>query len=281
MTPQALALSADLADELDKNGAVDPKSIPLRFSHLKKIAQSPAHALHAMQFDTEQTLAMRLGSAVHSLCFGGQPVVIYPGKTRRGKEWDAFADAHKTDIIVNRKEFRRAQAMAKALRTNPVSARVLFGPGFIYEDTIFWERKGRAMRCTPDVRSHRHLVDLKSCRTADPEKFMWDCVRMGYHAQLAVYAEAMAAASPTGTGPTDVYIVAVESSPPHDVVVRRVTPQSLEVGRRLVDTWFDRLAQCEATGVWPGYATEVLDLDVPLEPVDLIFADDDNAEGDE
>lgn len=280
MTPQALALSAELAVELDTN-ASDTRAIRLRSSHLKAIAQSPAHARWAMLNDRDQTLSMRIGSATHSLTFGGPTVVVFPGKTRRGKEWDAFAEMHKGSIIVSRKEFQRAQAMAKALRTNPVSARVLFGDGFINEQTIEWEWNGRAMRCTPDVRSMRHLVDLKTCRTAEPEKFMWDAVRMGYHAQLALYAQAMATVHPSGAGPTDVYIVAVESNPPHDVVVRRLTPSSLEVGARLNKTWFDRFMECEAANHWPGYAESVVDMDVPLEPVDLIFADDNNAEGDE
>jgi len=277
VTPAVAQLSAALATELEANSAPpDPRTVPLRFSHLKQMQRSPAHARHAMRYDGDPTLAKRIGSAAHSLLLGGPALIVFPGKVRNGKTWDAFKAEHADKIICSQKERDRAQRVNDAVRSNPVASRVLYGEGYTYEQTINWTWQGRAVRCTPDVRSWRHLVDLKTCRTAEPEKFMWDCVRMGYHAQLALYSMAMATQNKSGSEPQDVYIVAVESFAPHDVVVRHLTPQARDVGRRLVERWMERFLECECRGEWPGYATAPVDLDVPLEAVDLVFDDDES-----
>ncbi len=258
---------------------IDTRSIPVRNSHLKAIGRSPAHALYAMQHDFEPTLAMRLGSGCHSLLLGGPPVISWNGsKQRRGKDYDAWRATQPTDaIVLLPKDLKRCEGMANAVKSHARAAAVLYAEGTVYEQTIYWEQQGRMRRSTPDARSKSHLVELKSCRTAQPGKFQWDAIRMGYTGQLADYRNAMIAEN--GFAPKTVYIVAVEQLPPHTVAVYELNENALEHGERMCRGWLETLLNCEATGVFPGYCEATVEFDVPNDDeIDLTFGGDSDDE---
>jgi hypothetical protein len=272
----ALSMTGELRDELAANDQIDPRDMPVRFSHLKAFGRSAAHARHAMQFDMEPTLAMRLGKGVHSLILGGPVVLLCPTKQRKGKDYNEWRKEQPSDaIVLTAKEFKKSHAMAASVRANKLASQVIYAPESIYEETIFWEQDGRQRRCTPDVRSYRHLVELKSGRDAEPERFRWDAIKMAYHGQLADYSAAMKWQN--GQPPRDVYIVAVESSGAHECSVHRLTPGALERGAKLVAGWMAQLIECEQTGIWPGYSSTIVDFDVPLDvDADLKWDDEDD-----
>ena len=278
MDSVALELSAELAEELASNEqpATDTRDVEVRLSYLKAMGKSPAHCKHSMLSGWEPSLAMRIGSGAHALLLGGQNIAVFTGKTRQGKAWEAFKEQHKDDLILNRSEMRKAEGIAASVRGNSLASRVLFDqPETVYEQTIHFEFMGRKCRATPDARTYRHLVDLKSTRNADPSKFQWDAIRMGYHAQMAFYAQAMKAER--GFGPSAVYIVAVESVPPYAVTVLELTPGALSIGERLCRTWMERLKACEAANSWPGYCESMVPFEVPDMELNLTFAEDDES----
>jgi PDDEXK-like uncharacterized protein DUF3799 len=238
---------------------IDPRTLPVRFSRLKKMGQSPAHYLHACQEgdDDIDTLALRLGRGVHAELFG-QPYVHYEGR-RAGKSWEAFEAEHADKPILNSRELGIALGVAGAVRDHVTASSLLFGDGIELEKRLDWDFAGRACRSTPDARGPAHLVDLKTTRCADPTRFGWQAESLAYHAQLSFYREAIRASG----GQVDaVYIVAVESAPPFPVTVFRVTEQSLELGERMWRLWFERLRVCEDSNHWPGYTQAVVELDI-------------------
>jgi hypothetical protein len=84
-------MSAELRDELARNDVrrlVDPRGVPVRFSHLKAMDRSPAHYVHAVQHEREESLSMRLGSATHALVFGTPRVVVFRGGMFNGKQYN-------------------------------------------------------------------------------------------------------------------------------------------------------------------------------------------------
>jgi hypothetical protein len=268
-------VSAELAAMIAENPY--PMGVPMRFSWLKAMGRSPAHCINAIRNEWEPSLSMRIGLGGHSLLLGGPPIAVYPGKVRRGKEYDAFELEHANDIILSESEAETARAINDAVRANKLACQVLFGDGMIYERTIHWNWQGRAFRCTPDARSGRHIVDLKTTRDAEPERFLRDATRMGYHAQIALYALAMEAE--TGRKPRDHYIVAVENKPPHCVTVLELTPRAIEQGDKLNREWMTRFLECERANNWPGYAESIVPFDVLDGLMDeLIFEDDEKAE---
>jgi len=146
------------------------------------------------------------------------------------------------------------------------------------EDTIHFDFLGIPSRTTPDARTPKVVVELKTCRSSEPYAFAWQMKKLFYHAQMAFHIEGMAALNPD-LNPTP-YIVAVESSAPYPVTVFRVTPAALLEGHKLIRLWFEQLKVCQSCNVWPAYSQAVVDLDVPgLDPdAGVIFGDEEKAD---
>lgn len=267
MNPEALRLSGELRDELAARKVVDPRTVPVRFHHLRAMSQSAAHAWHAFQGDGDETLSMRLGAGVHALLLG-HPVVLWDqpaakgdGKApRNGKAWDAFEAANRGACILNRTEYDSAHRIAESFRGNDHAELLLTSPGSVYERTIYWEQDGRARRTTPDIAAPAFVAEVKTTRSADPRWFRRDCNRFQYHAQVADQCAAIEAK--TGKRPDEAFIIAVETQPPYVVQVFRLTPRDLAHGERLCRQWLAELLEAERANVWGGYADGVVDVDI-------------------
>lgn len=269
-------MSAELAAELAANNTrrlVDPKSTPARFHHLRGAAISPAHGFAAFQDYGRDSLALRIGKGTHGALFGPAPVPLPTHiKQRRGKAYDVWKVKQPTEAtILSRKEYERAQRVADAIRSHEVASNVLFGPGTIREGRILWTQNGRSRQSTPDARGPHHLAELKTCRCSEPAKFIRDATYRSYHVQLA--DQALAIQADTGKWPEEVYIVAVESVPPHAVTVFQVSDATMRKGRRLAELWLAALLDCELRGSWTrAYSDKVELFDIIDDNIDL--ADD-------
>lgn len=252
----------------------------VHISTLKYMAQSPAHYKWALDHQTSSD-ATDKGSAVHSLVLGGQPVVSYTER-RAGQAWKTFEAENRGAIILKTDAYQEAQEMAAAVRNHPAADGLLHGDK---EVGIVWERAGRSCSSRLDVwdRPRRRIVDLKTCRSADPKWFDRTAIRMGYHAQLAWYLEAaswqtLKEGRTTLGAPTEAFIIAVESKPPYPVVVWKLTERALEAGRACCTAWFERLRLCEDADHWPGYTDAVQELDVADEEQELDFGGTDDSD---
>lgn len=245
------------------------KTEQIRFSQLKLMAQSPAHYLHALKAPRKRARQLDVGTVAHSMVLGGPVPVVFPGKVRRGKEWEAFEAAHAGRLILNASEFAAAAACADAVLAHPGAMHLLEGQR--EQELLPWEIAGRVCGGRPDVIASRHICELKTSVTSAPWRFPHLALRMGYHAQLAWYLDGHAAAGGTAK---DAYVIAVESTPPHVVTVYQLTPRAIEAGRRQYRIWFERLRVCEESDVWPGYSQTVEDLDTDDdEDVELSFGE--------
>jgi PDDEXK-like domain of unknown function (DUF3799) len=238
---------------------------PVRFTHLKLMALSAAHYLEAAR---KETGSMERGTALHSLVLGGKQVLAYPGKVRRGKEYDAFVAANTNAQILTASDYGRAAGMAEAVLRNRQAMEVLAGQ---HELEIDWTCLGRKCQSHLDVLGGggQWITELKSAVSSNPDRFAWQSQRMAYNAQLAFYWEAVLQ---SGLGvPRDAYVVAVESSAPYVVTVMRLTARALDQGQRSFRLWLERLLGCEAANEWPGYAEGIVPLDVPEDDAELVF----------
>lgn len=237
---------------------IDPRTVALRFSTLKLMGQSAAHYYAACQADTSSSPSQRIGSGAHAVLFE-QPFAVYDGTVRRGKEWDAFELANADRPILNAKESEQAHRIAEALRADPLAAPLLFRPDVVHERRIDWTIGDRACRGTPDAYCADYVLDLKTTRCGQPERFVYDVKRYGYSSQLSWYQHGLAAAGIAE--PRDCYIVAVESAAPYVVTTYHLPARAVALGWSQCMAWFEALRVCESSGVWPGYSQSVVELD--------------------
>lgn len=233
--------------------------VPLRFSRLKRIGQSPQHYAHALDVPETETKSLRMGRAVDALVFGTSKVVPYDGQ-RRGKAWEAFAQANASAICLNKAEWEQVAGMARALEDRPDALDLLSGNR---QQTIRWTFSGRECEGTPDAFTDTRLADLKTTRTAHPERFIWEARRYAYHAAADWYGGGLLLSG--RQKPRESFLVAVESIAPHPITVFALTDRALEQGARLWRLWFERLRACEESDAWPGYAESVVPFDLPDE----------------
>ena len=261
MLDSVIELSGELEEMLSApTQRVDPRTIPVRFSRLKHMSRSALHYYDSCQSDRDDTLAMRLGRGAHAMTLGN-PVTLYPGKTRNGKVWDKFKEDNADKEILIRSEWNKSEGLAQAIRNHPIAAPLMLGEGTILEQQIEWEWMGRKCTSRPDSRRGSAIVtDLKTTQCAEPQKFARDAMWQGYHAQLAFYE--MAIEHSTGNPVEESYVVAVESKRPYAITVLKLTDEAREMGRRLCRIWFERLLVCEQSNSWPAYSDAIVALDL-------------------
>lgn len=104
------------------------------------------------------------------------------------------------------------------------------------------------------VNKSRILIDLKTCVSAEPEKFARDLFNMGYPLQEAMYREGFQA---------DAFaFVAVEKTT-NTVQVYTLDDLFDDVGHFVFRQALEKWAECLQTGVWPTYRTGVTQLNCP------------------
>lgn len=245
---------------------------PVRWSHLRHMARSPAHYRHNLLTPFEPTPAMVMGSLVHELVLKGgrDKFCVYEGDRRAGKEWEAFkAETLPGNVIVKRSEMDEAGAIAAAVLRHPAAWDAIDSGQ--REVGLSWTIAGRACHGTPDVLG-LSLADLKVTNDASPDRFTWHARKMGWLGQLAWYYEAARQTQPIL--PNRVSIVAVESSAPYVVTVFDLTDEALLLGEKTWRLYFERLRACEESDYWPGYVEGVARLDVPESEEELILTID-------
>lgn len=240
---------------------VDPRTLPVRFSRLKAFSLSAAHYLLWSQDLTEETLALRMGSAVHAGLFLDKPVVCYDGR-RQGKAWERF-ERHYLElgaVILNETEYRLAIGVIDSVRRHPRAMQLLFD-GTVIEQRVDWMTGDRACRGTPDARTTLRNADLKSARSTEPRWFAREAIKRHYHAQMSFYSDALEATN--GRRPDEEYLIAVENVAPFNVVVLRLPDETREVGAKLCHLWFAQLLAAERAGHYGSYVEADIDLEIP------------------
>jgi len=239
---------------------------PVRFSLLKNMGKSAAHYLDALTRQRD-TPSLKKGRALHSYLLGDTgSVVVYGGRRdERTAEYRQFLADNPGKEILIASELETVQGMRDSLERNSEAIDLLQGT---VEKRMFWNWLGRECAGTPDVRTPRRVVELKTCRCADPDRFKWDALRFSYHAQLAFYRLGMIE-SGFGT-PTEHLIVAVESAPPYPVTILRLTERTIDLGERACRLWLERLLVCEAFDRWPAYCESVVELELANDSEEML-----------
>lgn len=244
-------------------------------SRLQKMVRSPLH--YQAGFTTEPTAAMSLGTLCHAGVleplsiierftflpdFSGDEANVtasgersYSRATKyvRAKE-EAFRSVNRGKEIIDEADYRRMIGIATTLSNCPIM-RDLMANGKP-EVTLLWDDPATGLRCKAradwlcvDVKNDRVvLLDLKT--TADASEFERSIIRWGYHRQLAHYSRGVECLF--GIKPS-VWMVCVETVMPFAHKVAPMDADSLGLGYREVEQLLAKVAECQATNVWPSY----------------------------
>jgi PDDEXK-like domain of unknown function (DUF3799) len=233
----------------------------VHFSSLKVIGESPAHYLHHLLLPARQTSAMRFGSLVDAMLFHTRSWVTFSGDRRSGQAWDKFLAAHPESLIVTSLEENAALTLCHAVDRDPVAGPILADAGADIQRVLQWDDWG--LPCATGVHgsgrggidhlTDEYVTDLKVTRSSSPEVLRRHILTMGWHAQVAFY---LGACQALGLRARRGRLICVEATPPHVVTVCELSAEMLELGRRSLSCWTERLKACEAANVWPGYVQE-------------------------
>lgn len=238
-------------------------------SRLKLLARSPLHYydrfLAPDREPQEPTTAMAVGTALHLAVLEpdtyADRVAVAPSvdrRTRAGKDWmAAFEEQAAGKTVITREDHDRVQTMAEAVRKHPAARFLLDLPGAVEQSYTWTDRRGIACKCRPDwhAKDRSIVVDVKTTKDASRVEFAKSISNFDYHLQAAWNRQAL--------GAEQFLIVAVESQRPWAVAVYPVSGALLAAGERRIEAALDLLADCERSGIWPGYG------DLIAEPIDL------------
>lgn len=254
----------------------------LNWTRLKSLRTSALQFKHDSEHARAETKALRIGVGAHAHVLEPEELarrcVVFPGPRRAGKEWEAFKLEHAGKMVFSQPEWDCALGAGQAVKDNRW-ADIYLRQG-LHELAVTWKdaETGLDLKCRVDHAGPWH-VELKSTAVIDPRRFNNLVASMGYHCQLAFQDEGLRA-NGIETHREKIMPV-VQSSAPFDVIVYRVDPSYVEIGRSEVRDLLRKYVECRDKNAWPGRAPEgTLELSPPAwlllgeEGIDMDYGDE-------
>jgi len=203
----------------------------------------------------------------------GEIVEVVDAPDWRTKDARAQRDSARAAgrVPILTKDLGVVEDMATRIREHPIAG-PLFAPGAgLPERSLFWRdqhadiwRRARLDWMRHTGPSDRFIgVDYKTCAAGDLESLQKAIHRHGYHQQAAWYLDGIRALGLSPGGEPSFVFVFQEKDPPYVVTVVELDMKSLAIGRLLNRRAIDAYVQCTRTGRWPGYADEVVLVELP------------------
>ncbi len=272
-------------------------------SDLKVIVhKSPSHLREMRLNPLQPTPAQRLGTAVHCHLlereeFASRYAVCPPEiglSTKYGRQFVEEVAAEGR-LVLTTDEADRVVAMSRKLLDNP-HVRKLLAMEHRVETAIYWRDAATGVLCKarPDLMiepchtfPHGLIFDLKTALDASESGFSRAAHKYGYHMQAAWYADGYQQVYGTAAAPIFVF-GAVESEAPFEPklwVANRGgdsegdVSELMRLGRAECRRALEIYAECERTGRWPGYSTELQQLPLPPWGIRQLNEEDDDGDG--
>lgn len=226
----------------------------LSASRLQLLHESPElfRDRYVLGIPEPQNDAFKIGSAVHCLvlepsCFYDR-YVTYPKvdlRTKTGKE--ELAKVQQTaqgKVVLNNDEESQVLKLAQAFQKHNRLVEWLETTDKVIEEPIQFELFGQAFKAKPDcvIPQQRRIIDIKTCKSADPHRWKWSALDYGYHRQAAIYIDAC---FKKYGEPFECVFACVSKSHPFEVSVIQLEDETIAYGRedthRLVESYERRM----------------------------------------
>jgi hypothetical protein len=238
-------------------------------SVLDMIAKAPAVYLAWLNgLEQEPTEAMEFGTAFHcaaleperfKTAYSVEPVWTKDGRTKEGKleraEWWANHPRLPTAKTLSAKDGAKISGMVQAVLTHPLAGPLIRDGQ--PEVSAKWRDPTTDLICKSRadfVHDLGCLVDLKTVTDASESGFRRTIYNFHYHHQAAFYRQGFTA---VGAEIGEFLFVACEKEPPYLVAVYSLDMEATERGRRDVAINMRALADCIASGIYPGYPERI------------------------
>lgn len=255
----------------------------LSSTQIKDALRTPAHfyAKHRAvdKKSHAPTATMLLGTVVHTLVlesdkFDSEYAISqkFDKRTKQGKldaELFSSINAHKT--VIDDAIYTQAQSMANSILRHPV-ARLLKLPSMIPEASIFYTdtETGLDCRIRPDYHlppceqfPHGLIVDLKTTDNASYGAFNRTIINFGYHISAAMYCDGFMQMYGTDEPPPFLWLIG-ERDAPYAVICYQPNAETMAKGLADKNEALSIIADCENTGDWYGYPSDILDINLPM-----------------
>ncbi|MEX3101194.1 MULTISPECIES: PD-(D/E)XK nuclease-like domain-containing protein [unclassified Streptomyces] len=262
---------------------VDDLSADEYHADLTSVSSSGLRALLApgcpaqLHYDRHHRPAPRrefdLGHAAHKLILGDGPdfkVIDYPDYKKKDAQVQRDKAYAAGLVPLLTKEHDMVQAMADAIRQHPVAGPLFTSGHGVAEQSVYWTdpATGVRCRCRPDWMPHRGdgrlvVVDYKTAKAVDPEALARAVYERGYHAQAAFYLAGVKAAGLHGDQEPAFVFVFQSKTAPYLVHLVELDFPALALGAARNERALRIYAECERTGIWPGFNNAITYLPLP------------------
>lgn len=219
----------------------------------------------------KQSDAMLIGAATHKLILEPRTFhhefVVWEGGRKAGGEWKAFKEFYAAQDIITKVQFDSIQVMRDAVGNNSEASTLLSGGEA--ERSVFWrdEETGVLCRARADYQKQSGnsniLIDLKTCISAEPEKFAKDLINLGYPLQEAMYREGFKA---------DAFAFVAVEKVTNTVQVYTLDDLFDQAGHFIYRQALEQWAEHLSSDHWPTYRTGVSTLTPPTWWVNQVLA---------
>jgi PDDEXK-like uncharacterized protein DUF3799 len=246
--------------------------------------QSPAHLRYERANPKPPTPAMIEGSALHCLVLEpatfeeryvvtGQCEAVkrdgerceHPGIHRVGGEWRCGTHSKSAEraaagrVILTGQQYDDARRMRDSIYAHPEVGEAMRAPRRVEVANIWRDPETgiliKNLWDAPFIES-RIMFDLKTAVDASTAGMQRACNERAYHTQCAMYLDG---ARESGVLFDRFVFVVVEKCEPFACRTLEASDGFIEWGRREYRERVNVYAQCEKSGVWPGYADELIE----------------------
>lgn len=262
----------DMTDEVYHGDPVPAGS--LSSSGTKDLLPPSCPAIYRYKRDHRDELHKRafdFGHAAHLeiLGVGAEVEVVderdWKKKTAQEAQKAAYA-AGKVPLLT--REAEQVKAMGRALRADPVAS-ALFNPDHgVAEQSMFWVdaefgvwRRIRIdwLKMQPGRRPL--VVDYKSTTALDDRSIAKAVHNWSYHQQQPFYLDGVKALN-VADDPAFLFAFQLKT-PPYLVRVVQLDAEAVKLGRERNLRALELFRDCQASGVWPAYSSEITQISLP------------------
>lgn len=165
--------------------------------------------------------------------------------------------------IVPAGDYAAAATMANHVMGHPNIGHLIEGAAREVSFFAAHTRSGTRVKARMDLVNERigvpAVLDLKTSNNGSWSEFARSIGKYQYHLQAALYRWVYY--SVTGRWPAWCWIV-VENEPPYEVAWFEPDQKTLAAGESRMEAALSLWAECESTGVWPGYPADIQSISI-------------------